>query len=376
VRSLTWQQVVARRLARSHLPGRSSARDLVEAVRDTCGVHAQRMSAAELSIAARVTGVSQSDVRSELWERRRLVKTWTLRGTLHIHPADELGLWTAARRAVEGSWHEDYGIEPARAQSVIEAIGDALDRRRLTRQQLAAEVAGRVGGKIEEKLASGWAHYLDHAAAAGLLCHGPPQGSRVTFVRPTDWLDEYEEVEPQDALAEVARRYLSAYGPATHREFAQWFGGRDLRPARARRLFETISDDLAEVDVAGKRAWLLSADDGEPAANADHWVRLLPEYDCFLMGFREREHLLPDAARSRLRSHGRGRYEGPGAIAWLAADGEIAGLWHRGRRGKRVEIRVEPFTRLTADQRELLDGEVSRIGEFLALEPTLSIGRH
>ena len=57
------------------------------------------MGSAELQLAARVDGITQADVRDALLERRDLVKTWTLRGTLHIHPADEIGLWTTARRA-------------------------------------------------------------------------------------------------------------------------------------------------------------------------------------------------------------------------------------------------------------------------------------
>src|SRR6187551_3378555 len=102
VSSLTWDEVRSRRLARNHLAARAPAERLVEVVRDVCGIHAQVMGSAELQLAARVAGITQGDVRDALWARRELVKTWTLRGTLHLHPADELGLWTAARRAVVG----------------------------------------------------------------------------------------------------------------------------------------------------------------------------------------------------------------------------------------------------------------------------------
>src|SRR5687768_674997 len=109
MRSLTWDEVRSRRLARSHLTERAPATRLVEVARDVCGIHAQVMGSAELQLAARVDGITQADVRDELWERRALAKTWTLRGTLHIHPADELALWTAARRAVVGE--EDYAAD-------------------------------------------------------------------------------------------------------------------------------------------------------------------------------------------------------------------------------------------------------------------------
>ena len=103
----------AGRLARSHLARRAPAERVIEVVRDICGIHAQVMGSAELQVAARVEGMTQADVRDALWERRTLAKTWTTRGTLHIHPADELSLWTAARRAVE---------EPGRID-LVPAIG-------------------------------------------------------------------------------------------------------------------------------------------------------------------------------------------------------------------------------------------------------------
>ena len=96
----TWDEVRARRLARSFLTTRASPDRLLEVVHDLGGVHAQVQASAELQLAVRVDGITQQDIRDALWERRELVKAWTLRGTLHLHPADELPLWYAAARAV------------------------------------------------------------------------------------------------------------------------------------------------------------------------------------------------------------------------------------------------------------------------------------
>src|SRR5207249_5087251 len=90
VPSATWAEVRARRLERSSLTDRAAADRLVDVARDVCGVHAQVQASAELQLAARVDGITRGDVRDALWERRTLVKAWTLRGTLHLHPADEL----------------------------------------------------------------------------------------------------------------------------------------------------------------------------------------------------------------------------------------------------------------------------------------------
>ena len=221
---------------------------LVEVVREVGGIHAQVMGSAELQLAARVSGITQEHVRAALWMWRELAKTWTLRGTLHIHPADELRLWTAARRAVS-ALPITTPTSPEEIEVVVEAIGDALRGKRLLREELADAVVATVGKAPRERLASGWGYFLGDAAVADRLCFGPPQGQKVTFVHPDDWLGAQPLFEPEAALREVARRYLAAYGPVTHREFRQWFTSRSFGPEEAAAVFADL--DLVEVDVEG-----------------------------------------------------------------------------------------------------------------------------
>jgi hypothetical protein len=343
-----------RRLARSHLLARAAAEDLVEVVRDVCGIHAQVMGSAELQLAARVEGITQADVRDALWEQRALAKTWTLRGTLHIHPADELALWTAARRAVVGE--EDYaadGVEDV--DEVVAAIGEALRGRRLLREELADAVVERVGPAPRAKLASGWGYYIGDAAIADVLCFGPPQGQKVTFVRTDEWLGRQQLWESDEALREVARRYAEAYGPVTHRQFREWFTSRHLTPAAARELFASI--DVPEPEPV------------EPQPS----IRLLPEYDVYVMGFREREQLVPPVVREQVKAHGKGRYEGPAGTPFLLIDGVCAGIWSRKKTAKRIELDVSRARKLTRPERAGVEAEAERIGAFLGLTPTLSI---
>jgi hypothetical protein len=280
VETLRWEDVRARRLARSHLLERAPAERLVEVVREVGGIHAQVTASAELQLAARVDGITQADVRAALWERRELAKSWTLRGTLHVHPSDELRLWTAARQAVVGE--ADYDVEELeRVGEIVAAIADSLRGTSLTREELASAVVERVPTAPHDKLMSGWGFYLADAAEAGILCFGQPQGQRVTFVHVADWLGPQRAWEPREALREVARRFLSAYGPATHGEFRQWFTSRSFGPREARALFAEL--DLVEVDVEGRAAYLpMEEPRRDPAAS----VRLLPEYDVYVMGFR------------------------------------------------------------------------------------------
>jgi hypothetical protein len=250
-------------------------------------------------------------------------------------------------------------------KAVYAAIREALDGRRLLREELAEEVVRRVGRRPQKRLRSGWAYFLDE------VCQGPPQGNRVTFVRPDQWVEDWREVDPDDALREVVRRYLRTYGPARPRDFRSWFASRQFKPSEARALFESLGDELDEVDVDGHRAYVLAGDAEFPQPTVS--LRLLPEYDVYVMGFREREHLVPAEARARLFDHARGKFEGPAAVCWLVIDGVAAGMWKRRRHGKRLELDVEPFRKLTRAQRVRLGAEATRIGHFLGLEPQLVV---
>lgn len=106
---------------------------------------------------------------------------------------------------------------------------------------------------------------------------------------------------------------------------------------------------------------------------AERSVRLLPEYDPYVMGFREREQLVPPAVRAQVAAHGKGRYEGPAGTPFLLVDGLCAGIWRRRKTAKRVELAVEPARRLTRDERAALADEAERIGAFLGLEPALVV---
>lgn len=382
MRSFTWDEVFARRLARQHLAEPAPRARLAAAVSAVGGVQAQVGTAAGLAIGARVADVTQRDVWEELWQRRGLVKTYSLRGTLHLHPADEMPLWTAAQRALpdwrEGRWQASYGLEPARADAVLAAMADALDGRCLTRAELADAVAQRAGSWARERMASIWADLIGMGFEAGLLCFGPSRGSNVTFARLDQWIGRGEEIEPDAALAAICRRYLAAYGPATYRDFSEWFGGRRLPADAARALFERLdgeNGEIEEVVVEGKRAWLPKGDAETPAPPVSGSPRLLPQYDCYILGSRfGRERVVPEAARTRLFAYKNGRYEGAAGRPVLLIDGAVAGMWERRARGKRIEIRVETFGTLTAEQRERLEAEAARVGAFLEAQAALVLG--
>ena len=344
------------------------------------------MPSAELSAGLRVDGVTRTELSRELWERRSLVKMYGLRGTVHLFPADEFALWSAALSALPPRDDDRrlayLGVTRGQMAAIVDAIVDAVEARRRTRDEIGAVVARRVGAWAIERTVSAfggrwavWQAGLGAAAAGGRICFGPSDGTRVTFESPRRWLGPQRAVDADEALAEVFRRYLRAYGPATHTHFAQWFA---IPPSRARAVAESLGDAINEVEIEGVRLLQLAGDD---VARARHSVLLVPRFDPYVVGSHPREALVPTATIARYRATGllpkrarTGREFLVGPTPVVLVDGAVAGIWEQHRARGRIAIRVQPFARLRAEDRDAVAVAASRIGTILETEITISFG--
>ncbi len=372
----SWDRVCARRLSRNFLVTPAPRGELTAVVSAVCGLQAQILAAAELALGVRVTDATVADVREALWSTRQLVKTYGPRTTLHVLPADELPLWMAALRARERlateAWYVKLRLTESQAEALLEGIAAALDGRNLTREELAAEVAARVGAWAREPLGSTWGDCLAPAAARGWLCFGPSQGSKATFVRADQWVTGWQAADPDAALRDVLVRFAATYGPITAQDFARWFW---IGLPEAQALIAEHAEALTRVSIAGGYAWLpAGADEPGPTLKRET-LRLVPQYDCYVLGSHPRESIVPDAARQRIATHGRGRFEGAAGLPVLLIDGIVSGIWERRERAAEVLLRVETFAPLTVDQRDLLDLEADRLAVFYGKRTALRIGR-
>ncbi len=373
---LRQDQVEAWRLLQQHLLEPASRRSLFRVVSDNVAIHAQLASAAELQLRARVAGIHADVVRDAVADRR-LVKTWAMRGTLHLVTAGDLPLLVAALSARirydRASWLRYFGVTKREMEMLFVELPKVLNGEGVTREALADEMGGRVNARFAEHLRSGWGTLLKQAAFQGLLCFGPSQGQRVTFVRPDLWIDDWKpsELSPDEALAEMARRYLHRYGPAPRAEFGRWWG---TDPSHARRIFTSIEDELAQVDVDGQAMLALARDVRRIAATeplggaARPHVRLLPNFDPYVLFFTPRDRLV--AARHRDRVFR--------VSAWISpvvlVNGRVAGVWEPRRRKDRLELTIEAFDRFAPAVKRAVEEEVEEIGDFSGLTATAAFG--
>jgi hypothetical protein len=211
-----------------------------------------------------------------------------------------------------------------------------------------------------------WRQATDTAANRGVLCFGANRGRNVTYTSPRRWLPAFQPADGAASLAELVRRYLHAYGPATPAHFARWLAA---SPAWATRVFASMANELEQVAVGGVVATVAAGDTAVPSTTATG-AQLLPYFDAFVVGCHPRELLFPGRAATRaLSPSGQA-----GNYPVLLVDGVVAGVWHQRRSGRRVDITVEPFGRLAARARRQLDQQVQRVADVLEAVPTLTIG--
>jgi Winged helix DNA-binding domain len=366
VSGLSWPQVLAFRLRRQHLARDCPARSLEEAADDSVGLQAQAMAATQLSVFARAAAVAPGDLDRALWEEKRLARTWCMRGTLHVITAAEAPLFMA------GCMRGAAGFNPAMLRyfqltdddvaRVVDAVGQVLEGGRvLTRKQLATEVEALVGSRFHEQLHSAWGSFLKPAAWRGLLICGPPDGQEVTFVHARHWLGGWAPADGAASRVELVRRYLRAYGPATRADFERWAG---MLPSHSRPAWTGCVPEMAEVEVEGRKLWAMAGDlaalrEAEPSGE----VRLVPNFDSYLLGHADRTAVVP-------KDHGPRIYRSAGWVwATVLKGGRAVGVWSSKREAGTWTVEVEEFAPLGRADRAALGEEVERVAAFQGLRP-------
>lgn len=311
------------------------------AVERLVAVQAQEFSFARLAFRPRCGArVVAGDVDRAL-ERRELVWTWALRGTLHLVRAADvgwlLGLLGPIFAARGRPRRLALGLDDALCEHAIALLRELLaGARPMTRSAIAAQLPIDPEGQAP-------AHLLAYAALRGVVCRAPAAAGREpTYVLLDDWLGApLAPVDDDRALAELGRRYLAGYGPATAEDLALWSG---IGLRRARRAL----------------AGAVTQRGGAPVrAREQPHVALLGHFDPYLMGYASRDLVLD--ARFARRIQAGGGFVAPAVLV----DGRVVGTWRRDDGDDWLELFEPPADDvLAALQRERAD-----VGRYLAGTP-------
>jgi hypothetical protein len=309
------------------------------AVRRLLAVQAQDLRAARLALRARCPELTIGEIDAAFADGS-LVVSWLMRGTLHlVHRDDHAALHALTTPAVVARNQRrlgQEGVPPADADRAVAIIEQAVADTPLSRDELARRVAA-AGVRSEGQAMP---HLLMLASLRGRIVMTVHDG-RPAYVRNT------LPVKDELALTELVRRYLRGHAPATVADIAAWsgLGVRDVRAA-----VQTLEPELRRDGDLLDRPGRDSVPDQVP-------VRLLPAFDPYLLGWRDRGFAVPDSQLRRV-------HPGGGMLRAVATvDGAAVGTWTL-RRGPRPVVRIEPFGPLPARARAALDREADDVVRF------------
>lgn len=354
------ERVRAMRLRAQHLFEKAPLEDTVELVRSLCGVNAQLRPAMLLALRARIRDLQPEDVATLTAGQPKLVRTWAMRSTIHLLAREDAGWMTGllgpallprlARRRRELGLDDE---KLARGLQELQAIlGEGYP---LTRGEVVDRLIDR--GLALEKKSQAPYHLLVYAGLRGLILIGPDSPDGETYVLAAE---EQRQPEGEQALAELAYRYLQGYGPASPADFAAWSG----LPAKvAKKSWELLAErgSLAEIRVENRALWAeQELTTPEKEAFPEPVVNLLPAFDTLVLGYADRGYVVPEKYHREV-------YHGGQTVPVVMVNGLAAGVWRYERRGKRVDIEVCWFEPIDRKIKELTEKEAEDIERLFGL---------
>ena len=357
-------------LANHFLLHKAGKQHIVDVTGAVCGLHSQLPLTPHFSLWNRVSDFRPEMLDRSLYREKSLVKTWFMRGTLHIIPAKDLPTY---HNALKRMWFEHHGrfMENPRWPSAEERekllypkIAEALAEKPLSRKELSERVHVLLGKKEQRYsgLFSAWGGILKETSYLGQTVYGEPCGKETCVARLGKWLPniKIDCVNEDIAREELLLKYLHCYGPASAQDFACWSG---LLASEAKKAIEERAADLVQVQRQDnkKELWMLKEDlsllqklDLEERPP----LRLLPKFDSYLLGHKDRIRIIDEVFRKQVFRPVVGD-----VAATVLIDGRIAGTWIHKKTKRKMEVAIKPFRKY---DREIVD-ELNQVGKDLGV---------
>lgn len=317
-------------------------------------MQAQDMASGLWSLGARLPAMTVSDVNAAL-ERREAVRTWPMRGTVHLVPAadarwmlDVMGVRALAGAAKR---RDTIGLTEANAERGVDLLAAALaGGQRLTRSECLAAVAA---GGVDVSGQQGY-HLLWYASQKGVTVIAPNVGKEQTFALLSEWVPHPDVLDRDEALGRIALRYFRSHGPATRADLQRWTG---LTMADVRAGIAAAGDDLA-TDGDSYFDPALIGIEGEVV---DDWFAL-PGFDEYMLGYQDRALMVADGHLEKIVPGGNGVFQ-----ATIVRAGRVVAVWKRTLGRKAVTVEVTPLIPLTAADRRHTETALQPYAAFVEL---------
>ncbi len=365
--NLSSEQVRRFRLAGQYLDHAAAKHNLAAVVRSVVGVNAQQTAAMRLSLRARIRGLEVSDIEDSV-RQKTLVRTWAMRGTIHLLDGGDVR-WMVSllgpgffrkdqSRRLELGLTDEIFTAALQAIPEIMADGSPLPREALMDRLIEKGIAISKQGQAP-------AHVVQSAAMKGILVLGPDaENGKSTYVLLDRWVPEDNQITQSEALTRLAERYLEGYGPVDLKDFTDWSG---LPAGLARQGWEAAAAKSSWVKAGYETRELWVSKDRIKSVGTGLTVRLLPAFDSYLLGYSNRDLVVPPQYQKQV-------YHGGQVVPVVLLDGIAAGTWRYEAQGKTLIISVQPFTSFSSEIKELISFEAEDISRFMGRKLKLSLG--
>lgn len=327
---------------------------VTEVVQHLGAMQAQDYPGALWSVGLRLVDATQTTIEAAI-DQRHIVRTWAMRGTLHFVPPGDirwmLDLFAPLLISGAAARRRSLAIDDAVLSAAEAIIVAELQQHTVrTRDELCKLLDSQGIATAGQR----GIHILRHLSLQKVLCFGPHQGAQPTFVLLDSWVPKSTSLSEQEALGLLAQRYFTSHGPATLQDFIGWSG---LSKGRATVGLQQASAELQELQIQTTSYFMASVD--KQVTNSSRGF-LLPGFDEFMLGYRDRSAALPAAYANRICPGGNGMF-----MPTLVLDGHVIGTWKKQIKSRAVTIQAVPFEPITPVQKEAFVTAASRYGHFL-----------
>jgi hypothetical protein len=302
------------------------------------------------AIGLRMKGVNENMIEKEI-DDKQIVRSWPMRGTLHFTAPEDLRwmLNLLAPRVIKKA--TSVYTQADLNSKVFSKASNILVKEFEKSPTMTRDEIYRVLEKYRISTSqSRGLHILGWMAQNGIICQASRKGKQPTFALLDYWIPGVKPIDVEESLAKLALQYFKSHGPATIHDFCWWTG---LTQTEARKAIGLVEPNLLRLKVDATFIYSADAQGGSKSSS----IILIPSYDEFSVGYKDRSALLDDANIART---GHGIFS-----SCILLNGKIAGTWKRTKEKNGVKIQTDLFYKLSEKETQNLEKAVDRYKNFL-----------
>ncbi|HWA33034.1 MAG TPA: winged helix DNA-binding domain-containing protein, partial [Cyclobacteriaceae bacterium] len=357
-RAMTTTELIRHRLINQQIAGTQFTRP-DQIVSWLVAMQAQEYAMSKWAIGLRLPAIHEQDVE-KAFDHGKILRTHLMRPTWHfVTPADIrwlLALTAPQVHAKSAYMYRQTSLDSKVFRKSNDAIAKALEGgHHLTRTELQAVLRDK---KI---IADGFklGYLMMNAELEQIICSGKRRGKQFTYALLSERAPKARTLTREESLSELLNRYFQSRSPATIQDFCTWSG---LSLKESQSALDSNKKKLVAETIDGKKYWVAASAPSIKSASVskDLAAFLMPDYDEYGMGYKDRSAIFDQNAHAAAVSRGN-----PVFNRMIIVDGKIAGTWKAAVERKKLTIQMVPFKPLTKMNVAKVANAVERFKGFI-----------